>query len=106
MYNRLMKFLEDFDVLYDFQLSLNITKSSFIVFKSVKQSDLEVNVCINDQCLSCVSQVQFLGTTIDDELAWRTHIDYISKKLSKAIAIMYSSKPCVTREILCGLYYS
>ena len=106
MYNRLMKFVEDFNFLYDFQLSLKVAKSCFIVFKSVKQSDLEVNICINNKCLSCVSQVKFLGTIIDDGLAWRPHIDYICKKLSKAISFMYSIKPYVTQEILCGLYYS
>ena len=86
--------------------SLNVEKSCFIVFKSVKKLDLEVNICINGKCLSRVSQVKFLGTIIDDKLTWRPHIDYISKKLSKAIAIMNRIKPYVTQETLCGLYYS
>ena len=68
-------------------------------------SDFEVNLCINDKCLSGVSQVKFLGTIIDDKFTWRPHIHYISKKLSKAIAIMYRIKPYVTQETLCGLYY-
>ena len=88
------------------KLSLNVEKSCFIVFKSVKKSDLEVNLCINYKCLSRVNQLKFLGTIIDDKLTWRPHIDYISKKLSKAIAIMYRIKPYVTQETLCGLYYS
>ena len=88
------------------KLSLNVEKSCFVVFKSVKKSDLEVNLCINDKCLSRVNQVKFLGTIIDHKLTWRPHIDYISKKLSKAIAIMYRIKPYVTQETLCGLYYS
>ena len=62
------------------KLSLNVEKPCFIVFKSVKKSDLEVKLCINDKCLSRVSQVKFLGTIIDDKLTWRPHIDYISKK--------------------------
>ena len=85
--------------------SLNVEKSCFIVFKSVKKLDLELNLCINDKCLSRVNQVKFLGTIIDDKLTWRPHIDYISMKLSKAIAIMYRIKPYVTQETLCGLYY-
>ena len=88
------------------ELSLNVDKSCFIVFKTVKKSDLEVNICINDKCLSRVSQVKFLGTIIDDKLTWKPHIDYISKKLSKAIAIMYRLKAYVTQETLCSLYYS
>ena len=65
-----------------------------------------MNICINDKCPSCVSQVKFLRTIIDDKLTWQPHIDYVSKKLSKAIAIMYRIKPYVTQETLCGLYYS
>ena len=52
------------------KLSPNVDKSCFIVFKIVKKSDLEVNMCINDKRLSRVSQVKFLGTIIDDELTW------------------------------------
>ena len=77
-----------------------------IVFKPIKKSDLEVNICIKDKCLSRVSQIQFLGTIIDDKLTRRPHIDYISKKLSKANAIIYRVKPYVTQETLCGLYCS
>ena len=77
-------------------LSLNVQKPCFIVFQSVKKPDLEVNICINDKCLSRVSHVKFLGTIIDDKLTCRPHIDYISKKLSTAIAIMYRIKPYVT----------
>ena len=88
------------------KLSLNVDKSCFIVFKTVKKSDLKVNICINDKRLSRVSQVKFLGTIIDDKLTWKPHIDYISKKLSKAIAIMYRLKAYVTQETLCSLYYS
>ena len=83
-----------------------LTNHASLFFKSVKKSDLEVNLCIHDKCLSRVNQVKFLGTIIDDKMTWRPHIDYISKKLSKAIAIMYRIKPYVTQETLCGLYYS
>ena len=85
------------------KLYSNVEKSGFIHFKSVKKLDLEVDICINDTCLSRVSQVKFLGTIIDDKLTWQPHIDYISKKFSRAIAIMYRIKPSITQETLCGL---
>ena len=50
------------------KLSLNLDKSCFIVFKTVKKSDFEVNACINDKHLSRVSQVKFLGTIFHDKL--------------------------------------
>ena len=54
--------------------------------------DPEMNICIKDKCLSRVSQIKFLGTIIDDKVSWKPHIDYRSKKLSKAIAFMYKLK--------------
>ena len=101
-----MKFVEVLIYIIRFPVIFECWKTSFIVFKSVKKSYLEVNICINDKCLSHVSQVTFLGTIIDDTLTWRPRIDYISKKLSKAIAIMYRIKRYVIQETLCGLYYS
>ena len=50
--------------------------------------------------LSRVSQVKFLGIIVDDKLIWKPHIDYIFKKSSKAIDIMYG----LTH--MCSLYYS
>ena len=41
------------------RLSLNVDKSFFTVFETVKKSDLEGNVCINDKRLSRVSQENF-----------------------------------------------
>ena len=48
--------------------------------------------------------MKFLGTI--EKSTWKPHIDYISKKLSKADAIMYWLKAFVTLETLCSLYYS
>ena len=50
--------------------------------------DIEVNV----------SHVKFMGTIIDDKLSWRPHIDYRSKKVFKAIAIMYRLKAHVAQR--------
>ena len=72
----------------------------------MKKSDLEVNICVIDKRVYRVSQVKFLGTIIDDELTWKPQIDYISKKLSKAISIMYRLKAYEPQKTLCQLYYS
>ena len=61
-----------------------------------------MNICINDKRHSRVS----LGTIIGDKVTWKPHIDDISKKLSKAIAIIYRLKAFVTQETLFSLHYS
>ena len=45
-----------------------------------------------------VNREKFLGTIIDDKMTWNPHIDYASKKLSKAVS-MLRKKPfvdCIT----------
>ena len=83
----------------------NIDTSFLSFFKTAKKLDLKGNICINDKCLSRVSQVEFLRTIIHDKLTWKSHIDYLYQKLSKAIAIVYSLKAYFTQEAICGLYY-
>ena len=83
----------------------NIDTSFLSFFKTVKKLSLIVNICIKDNSLYRVSQVEFLRTISHDKSTWKPHIDYISQKLSKAIAMVYSLKAYFTPEAICGLYY-
>ena len=56
-------------------------------------------------CLSCQSS-EISGNYHYDKLTWEPQIDYISKKLSKAISIMYRLKAYDTQKTLCSLYCS
>ena len=58
------------------RLYLDADESCFIVFKSVKKSDLEVNICTNDKCLSRVSQILFLGNTVFMPTYYRRVVDW------------------------------
>ena len=61
-------------------MSLNVDESYFIVFKTVKELDLEVNV----------SHVKFMGTVIDDKLSWKPHM----------YKCMYKLKAYVTQKVM------
>ena len=50
--------------------------------------------------------VKFLGVFIDNSLTWKTHINYICKKVSKVIGIIFRSRFFLTEKTLLSLYYT
>ena len=70
-------------------LSLNATKTKYIVFKSRnKKSKHDLKISINEENIKQVKNITFLGIVIDEFLTWRDHIDVISKKIIKSAAII------------------
>ena len=49
---------------------------------------------------------KFLGTIINENLKWSDHVDYISKKVSSTVGLLYKLKHYVPLNILCMLYNS
>ena len=47
---------------------------------------------INNNEISRVETFNFLGLQINDNLKWNTHIDHISKKMSRIIGILKSNE--------------
>ena len=58
------------------KLSLNVTKTKCMVFNNHTNTS-NVTVCVNN----------FLGVLIGRKLKWKEHINMITSKLSKTIAI-------------------
>ena len=53
-------------------------------------------ICIEDSFVECVKPYKLLGVYIDNYLNWKSHIDYIVKKIIKETLLL---KP--TKEIRC-----
>ena len=65
------------------KLSLNIKKTHYMVFSGKKSNLSNCDVRINNQTISKVSEIKFLGVLVDEKLSWKSHIAYISKKYQK-----------------------
>ena len=69
------------------KLSLNTTKSKFVIFH-MPQKRVEIPIInINNVNIECVANFDFLGVTIDKKLSWNGHTDKISLKLSRCVGI-------------------
>ena len=89
------------------RLSLNIAKTNFVIFHPYnKPLKGRVTIVIKKKAIAEKSAIKYLGVTIDSTLSWNDHILNISKKISRAIGVMFKIRPSVNTAILKNLYYA
>ena len=65
-----------------------------------------ITLKFNKKAISERSAIKYLGVMLDSSLTWHSQINLISKKLSRAIGLMYKIRPLVNPRIMKTLYYS
>src|SRR6218665_1196755 len=88
-------------------LSLNISKSNYIIFRSKKSKNLvspNQRLLIDNIQLTRVDKVKFLGVVIDEHLTWKPHIDHVKSKVNKTVGIIYRLKGSLPNYSLKLLY--
>ena len=89
------------------KLSLNISKTDFIIFKSSrKKLKNKANVIIKKHTIDQVKCTKFLGIYIDEELSWKYHINHIASKISKMTGIMAKARHHLTSKTLLTSYHT
>ena len=53
-----------------------------------------------------VKEATFLGVILDEHLTWKSHINNVSSKVSKAVGVIHKSSFCLNNSSLRTLYYS
>ena len=75
------------------KLSVNISKSNYLIFHpSQKKLSLNLILKYDNQILVQKRHIKFLGVYLDENLSWKIHINYISKKISESVGIIYCSR--------------
>ncbi|MBY0580860.1 MAG: reverse transcriptase family protein [Rickettsiales bacterium] len=92
------------------KLSLNKTKSKYILFsKSSKSETLPLklpDISIEKTNLQRTFCIKFLGVLLDEQISWKDHINLIENKISKSIGIMYKTRHMLDKNCLKLIYYS
>ncbi len=70
------------------KLSLNSSKTKYMVFSRSQNCCGNGTVKINDIAISKVHSTKFLGATIDDKLSWSNHITTVSKVISRNTGVL------------------
>ena len=89
------------------KLSLNVSKTKFMLFRSPQKSPNnlpKLELKINDISIEQVKTFDFLGLVINETLSWNDHVNKISLKITKVIAVMRKIKHLVNSSILLRIY--
>ena len=70
------------------KLSLNYSKTSYMIVSHNSNQLTDFNVKINDQTIMRTTCVKHLGVFID-KLTWSNHIAYLENKLSRSVGLFY-----------------
>ena len=88
------------------RLSLNISKTNFVIFCPINKPKKSVTILINKKSISETKYVKYLGILIDSQLSFKSHIYELNKKISRSIGVLYKIRPFVSSKILTNLYYA
>jgi hypothetical protein len=89
------------------RLSLNLKKTHIMVFgRGTKARDQHIEINIDGTTLDVVTETKFLGIMVDNGLTWKSHANYLHKKLSKSIGILSRARKFLNLPTLKQLYFS
>ena len=76
------------------KLSLNLSKTNFIIFTKRKydRSSVSNKITFDGGAIHQVSSTKFLGVQIDEHLTWSDHIQSVADKISKTCGILSKLK--------------
>lgn len=87
------------------KLTLNVSKTFFMVSSFTNLNDVNFNIKLKNNVLSKVNSIKFLGVTIDDKLNWKPHLHHLCNKISQITGTLYRIRNCVTLDCLKLIYY-
>ena len=89
-------------------LSLNIDKSSFIIFKSPKKKipDLPTHIKFLDFKINRTTSMKFLGIILDEHLTWDLQINEVCNKLKSMFHVFYSIRNFLSKDNIKTIYYT
>ena len=89
-------------------LSLNIKKTKFMVFHPYQKNieNFIPSLKIGGTNIERVKEFNFLGLIIEETLSWKSHVDYISNKISRHIGVLNRLKHFLPTHILRTIHCS
>ncbi len=87
------------------KLSLNISKTNYIIFHSSAISiPPDIIIKIGRRHISRVKYVKFLGLLLDEHLSWKYHLNELSKKLARTCGVLFKIRNLLPTGILICIY--
>ena len=88
------------------KLTLNINKSSFMIFSPNHKKTCKLEIMLNGVTLPRTNNTKFLGTWIDEKLVWSHHLKNLRTKLLSKLGLLRKSKKLLSTHAIKSLYYA
>ena len=93
------------------KLSINFSKTNFMIVKSPRKRDQAVNIKIesvdgSSYLLERKDRVKYLGVLLDDTVSFKHHISYVASRISRSNGIIAKLRHFLTLPQMRQLYYS
>ena len=82
------------------KLSLNISKTHYMVFDRGKEKTDQYSLFLNNILIDRVKYTKLLGVIIDEKLNWTHHISYIKNTISKGFGIILRARQFFIKSTL------
>ena len=87
-------------------LSIKIRKTHYIQFKTKNKPTTDTDIICNDNLITTLPNIKFLGICTNDSINWSCHIEYITPKLNSACYTMRSIMSLNTFKTIYFSYFS
>ena len=67
------------------KLTINYKKSAFMVICNTSNPNSDFQISENHNLINGTNNVKYLGVYLNSDLSWKTHIDYLAKRLLKKL---------------------
>lgn len=96
------------DWLYDNVLTINISKTKYMIFHSEsKHIDMNgLKIQINDTEIERVTTIKYLGLHLQCNLKWNTHASVLTKKIAPLAGVLYKLSRCTPEHLLRSIYFA
>ena len=93
------------------RLSINFSKTNFMIIKSRKKKDVQVNINIESaggtiNLLQRKQKIKYLGVLVDETISFNHHISYICTRIARNNGIMSKLRHYLTLLQMKQIYYS
>ena len=88
------------------KLKLNSGKTKCMCFRTRASKQTKLQIKINDSPISQVSEFNFLGIIFDEFLSWKSHINSLTTKLTRAIGVINRLKHFLPISVLKFIYFA
>ena len=88
------------------KLTINCKKSAFMMICNTSNPNSDYQISINHNLIDRTNTVKYHGVYLISDLSWKTHIDYLEKRLSKVYGMIYKLHHFVPTRTLKVVYFS